>query len=289
MLNLPKILFPVDFSDRCAEAAHSVKSVAKLFHSEITLLHVLLPAQDWIGSPEVNAGIITDFWENRRTAARKQLESFLAEELSGFTAHRVMVEGDPAREIVRYAHDHEMSLIAMPTHGYGGFRRFLLGSVTAKVLHDAEIPVLTGAHLEEIPDLRAVTFESVLCAIDLRDHSRPTLDWAAKLAKTFQARLHVAHAMPTATTPTGLYTDPDFEVKLKQLAREGIDKLLGEIGAQAEIHIQAGDPARVVRSVAEQTGADLVVIGRASGGLLGRLRAHAYAILREAPCPVVSV
>jgi nucleotide-binding universal stress UspA family protein len=43
------------------------------------------------------------------------------------------------------------SLIILPTHGYGPFRRFLLGSATAKVLRDADCPVLIGAHMEHAP------------------------------------------------------------------------------------------------------------------------------------------
>ena len=61
---------------------------------------------------------------------------------------RVIAEGEPAREIIRYAHENEVSLIMMPSHGFGPFRRFMIGSTTAKVLHDAHIPVWTDAHVE---------------------------------------------------------------------------------------------------------------------------------------------
>jgi hypothetical protein len=55
-------------------------------------------------------------------------------------------EGDPASIITEYAARNRVDLIMMPTHGYGTFRSLLLGSVTAKVLHDAECPVWTGVH-----------------------------------------------------------------------------------------------------------------------------------------------
>jgi nucleotide-binding universal stress UspA family protein len=58
----------------------------------------------------------------------------------------------------------------------------------------------------------------------------------------------------------------------------------------ATIYIQGGSAAKVVRAVAQDHRADLVVIGRASGaGNMGRLRTDSYAIIRESPCPVVSV
>ena len=57
-----------------------------------------------------------------------------------------------------------------------------------------------------------------------------------------------------------------------------------------EILIEEGDPAQVVQAAATRRNADLVVIGRsAREGVLGRLRPNAYSIVRDAPCPVVSV
>ena len=48
---------------------------------------------------------------------------------------------NPPIRIVSYAREHTIDLIMMPTHGYGPFRSLLIGSVTAKVLHDIELPV----------------------------------------------------------------------------------------------------------------------------------------------------
>ena len=83
--------------------------------------------------------------------SQRNLGEALKPELNGLAVKRVLVEGNPARAIVRTAHDEKVDLIAMPTHGYGAIRRFLLGSVTSKVLHDSECPIWTGAHLEEGP------------------------------------------------------------------------------------------------------------------------------------------
>lgn len=290
MLTLSKILFPVDFSDRCRHSAHYVLSLARLFDSEITLLHVVVPVQDWIGSPEAGVGFTPDFWESRVQSAEAYLNDFLAGQLKSQNVNRVLLQGDPGREIVRYSQEQNVDLIVMPTHGYGPFRRFLLGSVTAKVLHDAEAPVLTGAHLEEMPDLTGQNFQRVVCAIDLREQSKDTLRWAGELASQYRARLTIVHATsPGDPSMGGVYVDPDFELRLGEMARQSVGKLQAELGLESETVVRAGDPADVVHAVAEETHADLVVIGRARGGFLGRLRAHAYAIIRESPVPVVSV
>ena len=64
-----------------------------------------------------------------------------------------MLEGDASEVITKYAAEHGTDLIMMPTHGYGVFRGLLLGSVTAKVLHDAVCPVWTAVHVEETPPI----------------------------------------------------------------------------------------------------------------------------------------
>jgi nucleotide-binding universal stress UspA family protein len=53
-----------------------------------------------------------------------------------------VVTGDPADKIVEYAEDKRISLIAMSTHGRTGLARWVLGSVTDKVLHSAKVPIL---------------------------------------------------------------------------------------------------------------------------------------------------
>jgi hypothetical protein len=60
----------------------------------------------------------------------------------------------------------------MPSYGLGFFRPSLLGSVTAKVLHDVGCPVWTSVHAEEAPPLERIGCTKVLCAIDLRERSQ---------------------------------------------------------------------------------------------------------------------
>ncbi len=70
----------------------------------------------------------------------------------------------------------------------------------------------------------------------------------------------------------------------KWIADAGITDLAG-----MKLIAEHGQPAKVVRKAAEDSGADLVVIGRSSPGPLGRLRTNSYSIIRESPCAVLSV
>ena len=69
----------------------------------------------------------------------------LVAELADVPVARVADADDPGFRIADFAHGHGVDLIMMPTHGLGLFRSLLVGSATAKVLHDAQCPVWTAA------------------------------------------------------------------------------------------------------------------------------------------------
>ena len=179
----------------------------------------------------------------------------------------------------------------MATHAYGPFRRFLLGSVTAKVLHDVQFPVWTGPHMEQAPNYSSIEFRRVLCAVDLVEGSAAVLEWASHFAQSFGATLAVIHVLPESLIQLGgVYFDPQWRNKVALTAREQIGELQKDIRGSSEVLVEIGNVPTTVSDVAARWNADLLVIGRGrQPGLFGRLRANAYAILRESPCPVVTI
>jgi len=265
MLPFKRILFPIDFSDpsfseHSIGAARYVEAFTGRFDADLTLLHV-------IGPPQYN-----DILLRSREEEREHLERYLADEFEYFRVERVLVEGDPAAKILETARSHGSDLIMMPTHGAGRFRRFLLGSVTAKVLHDADCPVWTGVHLENAPPLEKIEFRKLLCAVNRGEHAKVVLGAASELAEEYRAELAVVHVAGS----------PDRAEDVKALVRQ---KAPG-----AELRIERGEIPITVACAAARMGADLLVIGRSpSPGVAGRLREHAYPIIRQSPCPVISV
>ncbi len=289
MPSLAKLLLPVDFSERSAGAARYARALALHFHSELLLVHVLSPLYSDMGGMEVTGSMLVDVYRTRADGAEKELEAFASSHLAGLPVRRLVLHGDPASEVVKLAHNEGAGLIAMPTHGYGPFRRFILGSNTAKVLHDADCPVWTGVHMEAAPDGDPVPFRRILCALDLGSHSARTLDWAAWMSREFQAALTIVHAV---TAHAELLDEPDrsWRAGIREAAEEELRKLQREAGTDAEVLLDTGDPAKLICSVAARLAADVLVIGRGSAaGSFGRLRTNAYAIIRQSPCPVVSV
>ncbi|MGO9009265.1 MAG: universal stress protein [Bryobacteraceae bacterium] len=288
MVSLTKILLPVDFSERSIAAVHCAHRLAQLFSPEIILLHVLGPMQYHLGDTEMGGVMLGDLYRAQMESLTLELEEFQQAELAGSKVRRLVMDGDPAFRIVECAHTEKVDLIMMPTHGCGLFRRFILGSNTAKVLHDANCPVWTGVHIAEAA-ARPVEIRNVLCAVDLGPQSVRALEWADWLSRAFEARLTLLHV--TAAVPeTADHVDDEWRAKLRWSAEQTLDHLQAKVGSRAEVMLQAGDPAHAICDVAIRTHAGVVVIARGSAaGGFGRLRTNAYAIIRQSPCPVVSV
>jgi len=286
---LERILVPVDFSERSVGAAHYVEALAGPEQCEITLVHVATPLNYELSALDVGGTVLAELNSDRARELRQQLDGFLEDELGPFRVQRILLDGDPARRIVEYAHNERISLIVMPTHGYGLFRRFLLGSVTAKVLHDADCPVWTGVHIEEAP-AQGIQFRKVMVAVDLCPaQALKAIAWGSTFAEQFGAELSLVHAYPSLEGRGGNGFS-EWRENAEHAATEEISKMQQKLGVHAPVLLQAGDPAPVVTSVALRERTDVLVIGRGSAaGVFGRLRANAYAIIRQSPCPVVSV
>jgi nucleotide-binding universal stress UspA family protein len=278
-MKLTKILLPVDFSEQGDRAAQQAAALARHFNAELTLLHVNPIEVPALISPSDFSGPIDTGWITALEAqGRKDLDTYHQADLAGIEVRKIVVTGDPAASIVEFAHREKPDLIVMPTHGYGPFRRFLLGSVAAKVLHDVDVPVWTGAHLQKGSQPMWKRIGRVICALDLRT-AEAVLPWARDFAAEFKAELIVVHAIQ----------ESQAQVSAAE-AHEYIQCLQRKLSVAGEILIEEGNPAQVVQAAANRRNADLVVIGRSPReGVSGRLRTNAYSIVRDAPCPVVSV
>jgi nucleotide-binding universal stress UspA family protein len=268
MIEFRQILFPVDFSDHTRATAPSVKAMAGHFGAEIIVLHV-----------NDNPGPGTD--------PRAILEQFVAQELGGVRATQQIVQGDPAEEIVKYAHDRPVDLIMMPTRGHGVFRAMLLGSITAKVLHDASCPVWTGVHAEESMSHPPDRWKRLLCAIDdADDKDVPVVKWAAEFALLQDMDLQLVHVVAGAEGMWTHETDPGMYQFLFDAARGRLAELQAKAGTAGETMFIGGTVGSAVHRAALEKRADLILIGRSASH---ELRGNAYAIIRQAPCPVISI
>lgn len=282
-----RILFPVDFSQRCRQSMSYVAGIARKFNSELTLLHAL-DLHDPFGygamSSTVAYGAATDVLTQQRKLA---LADFCQDVLTALPVERVMEIGEPADCITNYAEAHAVDLIVMPTHGRGRFRRVLLGSITAKVLHDTNRPVWTTTHSES---LASAEIHDILCAIDAFHDALRLIQIAEAVAADYGAELRLVHAIPALNTAGGEAQDPGFERFLFDTATRQIAARQAEAGTNFKAYIKAGSIPAVMRAAVLQYNAGLVIAGRGElQEFLGPVRSSVYEIIRESPCPVLSV
>jgi nucleotide-binding universal stress UspA family protein len=288
MRKIDKILLPVDFQDTSLRIVHHAAALARHFQSEIVLLHVATPLVSPATILEHGHVHSENLLKELIDRAEKELHESVRPELQGLNVKCVVVRGDPAGQIVQFARDEKASLIIMATHGYGGFYSFLIGSVTAKVIHDSDCPVWTGAHLQDGPK-REFAITHVLCPVTFSEHSHRTLAWAAEVATEFKAKLTLAHVIPSVEMygPGGAYTNRKWKDELYSSASEEIAKLQQQAGTKSEVVIDSGDAGIVAARIARQVAADLMVVGGHASG--GRLRPTGYGIISQSPIPVLSV
>lgn len=272
MISIGKVLFPVDFSDRCRGTAHAVRATAGRFQAEVTALHI------------IEADPVDESLSNQ---VHDAMDRLMAEDLSGCKVTPCIVSGDPATRIVEHAHNGHIDLVMMPAHGHGTFRRFLLGAVTAKVLHDAQCPVWTSTHLESWPAVENISLRTLLCGVDFGPQSIAALKCASQVAAEFHAKLIVAHAIPIIEA---FERPATWRNKIMRAAEERVHAVERKLEISAKVEILEGSPASALCEMAEHMDADLIVIGRTHISTdSGKLGANAYAIIAHSPCPVLSV
>ena len=285
MLNIKRILLPLDLEQTNLPGAvvHDAAALTRHFHSEVIVLHVVEPLTFLAGS-----GTTQDLLDQAVAKEQENLSKCLGPALDGKPFKRIMVKGDPAREILRAARDENVDLIVMPTHGYGAFEKFMLGSVTAKVLHQSTCPVWTGAHVKDVPAGQFV-IRNVLCAVDFGPLSTKAINWAHEAATEFGAKLTLAHVTPSMEIygPGGYHVLAEMKNELVNSAKAQMAQIMQEMDIHAGVFIGSGNVAKVMGQAAKETKADLIVVG--SRSLAGRFGDMGYAIIRESPVPVVSI
>jgi nucleotide-binding universal stress UspA family protein len=288
MLTIKKILLPVDFPNTSLPVLHQAATLAHHFESEIVVMHARMPQRDAAGMPEDDAEFAAlDMLAEIAREAERNKDYPLGPELKSLSIRQELVRDDPARAIVQTAQAENADLIMMPSHG-STFNQFLLGSVTAKVLHGIECPVWTGAHIEKSP-AQEFAIHNVLCVVELGSRSKEAVSWAAAVAAKFDARLTLAHVTASVELwgPGGSYIDQKWKKHLVGDAYRRLGQLQQEMGLKADILVGSGDVAKVVTAAVQQTKADLLVSECYPYG--GNLRIHGYGIICAVPIPVLSV
>lgn len=246
---LQRILVPTDLSDFAGNALRWADMLARRVGAHLTVVYAndpYIPFDPIEGPAAYLLQREPRFRERLTEALRDHLRRHLPE--TGDAAETVIADKAPAEAILETAESIDADLIVMGTHGRSGWRRALLGSLAANVVHHTDRPVLC------IPAETPPSISKILCPVNFTPVARAALEQAGALAETFDAELLIVH--------------------IADAAAEGMDQasdVTGQFAAWIEPHVRdrfrythilaSGNAAEETIRTAHDTHADLIVLG----------------------------
>jgi nucleotide-binding universal stress UspA family protein len=187
------ILVPTDLSDTSLDALGFARLFHERFGSRIIVLHAeQLEAPPYFTSAQTEA--LLDASRHAREQAIDEVQRAVAPRL-GFAPETRVVAGVPSETIVSLSDQEGADLVVLGTHGRRGVSRLWLGSVTERVLRTSRCPVLAARN-----PLARDAVETIYCPVGSGAASAGALRYAASMAESFDARLHVVHFVEEAAT-----------------------------------------------------------------------------------------
>lgn len=279
-----RILLPVDESTESSELLHHASELAHWADAEVELLYVADTNRDSVTLTDGNVvDALVESGEDVVEEAGRVLDSLGVE----YTAD--VVQGVPAQTIVEYAETYEFDLVAMPTSGREGLSRYLLGSVTEKVVRLSSVPVLTASETDTLE----FPYESLLIPTDGSDSSIRAAEHALELAGELDATVHVVSATDDSVLAN---VEESLGGEGQQTAAEAavdavVDAAEGHGVEDVETHVGAGAPDEVILDYLEDHGIHAVVMGTTGRRGVDRvlLGSVAEKTVRSALVPVITV
>jgi len=301
MIELPRILCAVDFSEFSRRALDHALSVARSHRSTVTVLHVIAPAPAAVASnyyfgAETPPPVLLSMMD-RETATRELERLVRTEAIPGLKVETLVAESfEVHREILAQAARLHPSLLVLGTHGRSGFERLFLGSTAEKVLRKASCPVMTVP--PKAPDAMVssqVPFRQIVCGVDFSNSSRAALDYAMSLSREDRAALAVVHVIDTHP----MYVDfaPPAAIDLHAWTRQasaGLHELVAEkVRPTCNVTevVREGRPYEEILGLARELDADVIVLGVHGRGTadLFFFGSTTHHVVREAHCAVLTL
>jgi nucleotide-binding universal stress UspA family protein len=309
------ILVPLDGSALAERVLPYVRGLAPLLGAKVCLLQSLsdadhdtmlaeglLGAYGFIEAPEALRERRQRAWETLREHAEGYLATKALElREAGLDVETEVNVGSPAKIIVEVAQERHATLIAMATHGYGGVKRWTLGSVTDQVVHLATTPVLVVHGAAPAPQADP-TFERILVPLDGSAFANQVLPIARELAATANAELVLLEAIaPSIETQIGARPFgrpiPRYNVVLEMLRRQATQDLSALAnqqranGLRASVVVKNGPAAEAIVDEAARCQADLIVMATHgySGVKRWALGSVAHKVLHGVTTPILLV
>lgn len=208
---IQRVLVPLDGSDMAAQVLPHVRALATLFEARVTLMRA---TADEVQNDDIGPG--PDFL------------AFAAADLAstGIGTDTLVVQGRPADAILDTAAQQSIDLIAMCTHGRGGIRRFVLGSVAASLIGNTSMPLLLvrgkPASVDGAPT-QTIDYRKILVPLDGSPLAASVLPLVADIAAKTGAIIVLLRAMPEPNEEAATSNSIQILRSMTGVAPEGAD------------------------------------------------------------------
>ncbi|MBT4876914.1 MAG: universal stress protein [Desulfobacula sp.] len=317
-----KIMCAIDFSDFSNIILAHGKSLASQFGSSLCLCHVVTGTLmvSSLGHSYIH---YTDIETDRMHSAKEKLEK-MADELD-IECEVIVSSGHVADEIDQLVRKNNIDMVIAATHGGSGIKRFLVGSVTDRLVKILQCPLLVlitkEDHLTSEIE-KNLKLKRILVGCDFSPDSRLAFDYALSLAQEFQTQLYLAHVVrPTEQIELpasdyikiqgGDYTNwtraeyldlqknkTDEHLKNKNSLFSRLERQLSYMIPEDSKNwctpintVLEGQPYKELIDYAEQKEMDMIVVGVHGHSLLERfiVGSTAERVISQACCPVLVV
>ncbi|HSB68537.1 MAG TPA: universal stress protein [Candidatus Methylomirabilis sp.] len=269
------ILVPLDGSKLAESVLPTAAAMADGFGAQVTLLHIIEER-----APETVHGQphLTDADEAQAYLEEVAGRPVFRDRTVELHVHRSK-EGDVADSLMAHARELGADLVVLSTHGQGGLRRSLFGSIALRGLQRGTTPILLVNPTAE-GGAPAFVPRKILVPLDGTAAHEPALPIASRLAQAWHAALHLILVVPTAQTLTGPEAAtrvfmPMAKRALLDLAESGGDEYLRQLagrliqeGVPTTSQVSRGEPAASVIEATDKVGADLVVMATHAKGAM---------------------
>jgi nucleotide-binding universal stress UspA family protein len=304
VVEIKRILVPIDFSEYAGHALAFAATLAGWYEAQVCALYVYTQWPIFSEIPSFDAGAIAGvpLAAVDRDAILQHMTAFVAPHARNGVVIDVSFREalDVHREILAQAEARTSDLIVLGTHGRSGFEHLILGSVTEKILRKARCPVLVvPRRVGDAALAHAVHVQQILCPVDFSEASLAALGYAMSLAEEADAHLTLLHV---EEVPPELLVQPavgEIDVdgiraaaraehlrRLRSLVPESVKTF-----CTVETQVSDGRASRAVLRVAADRKADLIVMGVQGRGAMdvALFGSNTHEVIRAATCPVLTM
>ena len=260
------VLVPLDGSPLAECVLPHAVTLSRLFDARITLLRVL----ETLRPSNRNTYVDPLDWHIRKAEATAYLQDASARlgEL-GIETKTALLEGQPAGQIIEYAHSKDVSLILLASHGRSGLSGWNISSVVQKAILRAYMPtMIVRAYQTAPPDLEGLHYRNVLVPLDGSQRAECVLPLANVLTRSHESQLILAHVVCTPEVPrrspltqeeTGLVDQ--ITERNRQEATRYLDQLRSRLSASIETRLVVErEVTAALHDLIEREHVDLVIL-----------------------------